>query len=601
MKWIRDGLDIPFNKKVVQPSIPHSSFSLEEILDMRSAIQKLLDLGAVRTCSPSPGQFVSKIFLAPKPNGEKRFILNLKGLNEFITTTHFKMEDHRTASKLIPKDGFLATIDLKEAYLSIPIQPLYRKYLRFKFEGVTYEFTAMPYGLSIAPRVFSKIMKEVITFLRSRGLESVIYLDDILCIGNNFSECNSNVRETLHLLECLGFTINYNKSNLQPQKTCKFLGFLFNTEHLILSLPIDKRNNIAQLVSKFSRLPRCTIREFSQLIGVLVAACPAVKYGWLYTKILERQKYLFLLNHDNSYEAKVYLPDSILEDLSWWSQNIYTTSCPMRTLGYEKVIYTDASLTGWGAYCEGKRANGYWKEEERNLHINFLELMAVLFGLKSFAQYNNNCAILLRIDNTTAISYVNRQGGIQYPHLNNVARQIWQWCEKRNIWLFASYINSCDNKEADEESRRMNPDIEWELSASAYNKILKFFGYPDIDLFASRTNAKCRCYISWKQDPEAMAVDAFTVSWREYYFYAFPPFSMLLKCFRKIMDDEATGIVVFPYWPSQPWFPIMKKLLKSEILYFTPDKNLLRSSFRDYHPLHRQLTLGAARFCGRRS
>lgn len=600
MKWVREGLDIPFSKKVVQQFVPHSSLSPNEKQDMHLAIQKLIDLGAVSACLETPEQFVSRIFLAPKPNGEKRFILNLKCLNKFINTTHFKMEDHRTASKLIPKDGFLATIDLKEAYLSIPVHPAHRKYLRFHFEGIIYEFTAMPYGLSIAPRVFSKIMKEVVTFLRSRGLQSVIYLDDILCIGNNINECESNVQETLNLLECLGFTINYNKSNMKPQKTCKFLGFVFNTESLTISLPLEKRDNIAQLVAKFSDLPRCTIREFSQLIGVLVAACPAIRYGWLYTKILERQKYLFLLkNYD--YDTKINLPEIILKDLIWWSQNIYTASCPMRTLSYKKAIYTDASLTGWGAFCEGRRANGNWKDYERNLHINFLELLAVLFGLKSFARDDHDCAILLRIDNTTAISYVNRQGGIQYPHLNEVAREIWQWCENRNIWLFASYINSKDNKEADEESRKVNPDIEWELSSSAYQQIVEKFDNPEIDLFASRTNAKTQCYISWKPDPEAITVDAFTIDWREYYFYAFPPFSLLLKCFRKIVDDEATGIVVFPYWPSQPWFPIMKKLLNSDILYFSPNKNLLRSSFREYHPLHRKLTLGAARFCGQHS
>jgi hypothetical protein len=44
-------------------------------------------------------------------------------------------------------------------------------------------------------------------------------------------------------------------------------------------------------------------------------------------------------------------------------------------------------------------------------------------------------------------------GGIQYPQLHKIAKQIWQWCEKRKIWLFASYIKSKDNKEADKESR----------------------------------------------------------------------------------------------------------------------------------------------------
>ncbi|CAG9111594.1 unnamed protein product [Plutella xylostella] len=85
-------------------------------------------------------------------------------------------------------------------------------------------------------------------------------------------------------------------------------------------------------------------------------------------------------------------------------------------------------------------------------------------------------------------------GGIQYPHLNNLAKKIWQWCEERKIWMFASYINTNDNKDADEESRKtINPDIEMSLSEEAFTKIVHRLGQPEIDLFASRTNANQRC------------------------------------------------------------------------------------------------------------
>ncbi|CAH2209141.1 jg16987 [Pararge aegeria aegeria] len=171
-------------------------------------------------------------------------------------------------------------------------------------------------------------------------------------------------------------------------------------------------------------------------------------------------------------------------------------------------------------------------------HINYLELLAVFMGLKSFSSQDDNCAILLRVDNTTAISYINCQGGIQFPHLNDLTRCIWQWCEKRNIWMFASYVNTKDNY-ADEESRKINPDIELELSDNAYKIIKKHFGCPDIDLFASRVNAKCDLFVSWKQEPDAYAVDAFTLNWQSKYFFAFPPFSLILKCLRKGIPPPA--------------------------------------------------------------
>ncbi|KAG6456482.1 hypothetical protein O3G_MSEX009753 [Manduca sexta] len=515
------------------------------------------------------------------------------------------MEDYRTACKLIPRRGYLATIDLKDAYFLIPIRLADRKYLRFQFQPhnstkiVTYEFSGMPFGLSVAPRVFTKIMREAIGYLRHRGHKSVFYLDDILCIGDTYQQCYINVKETLNLLKCLGFVINYDKSNLTPRHTCKFLGFNYDAISLNLCLPPDKRSKIMGLIIKFSKLPLCSIREFSQLIGVLISACPAVKYGWMYTKILEQQKYLSLLKYGN-YDTKITPSKVILKDLHWWSRNIQTTVNFIRQPNYDIEIYTDASRSGWGAVSNDAKRSGRWKDTEKIHHINYLELMAAFLGLKSFANELRNCAILLRIDNTTAISYINRMGGVQHAHLNNLARSLWQWCEQRNIWIFASYVNTKENK-ADAASRAVNPDTEWSLSDNAFKDIIRHFGLPKIDLFASRENAKCPKFVSWKQDPDAVAVDAFTLNWNLDYFYAFPPFSLILRCLRKIIDDEANGILVYPYWPSQPWFPLLQNLIVSDVLYLNPNKYLLQSHFRDHHPLHKNLTLGVARLSGGRS
>ena len=69
-----------------------------------------------------------------RPNGSKRFNFNLKELNEFLEVPHFKIEDLRTASKLMTKDCFMSHIDLKNAYFLVPIDEKERKFLRFSFE-----------------------------------------------------------------------------------------------------------------------------------------------------------------------------------------------------------------------------------------------------------------------------------------------------------------------------------------------------------------------------------------------------------------------------------------------------------------------------------
>lgn len=70
------------------------------------------------------------------------------------------------------------------------------------------------------------------------------------------------------------------------------------------------------------------------------------------------------------------------------------------------------------------------------------------------------------------------------------------------------------------------------------------------------------------------------------FFYAFTFFSLALKTLHKIFNDQATGIVVVPNWPSQSWFPVFKLLVVDEMKIFPPDKELLSSNFRETHPLH---------------
>lgn len=568
--------------------------------EMIQAISKLLKLGAISPCVEQRGQYISPVFLTPKSSGGYRFILNLKKFNNFVITDHFKMEDIRTASKLVSTGDYMATIDLKEAYFLVPIDQADKKYLRFRLDQL-YEFNCLPYGLSSAPYVFTKLLKPLLSLLRNKGHTVVAYLDDLLCIGPDFMSCQDTVVTVVKHLENLGFVVNHEKSNLQPRQLCKFLGFEINTQDMVLQLPTEKINKIIALVKEIKRKRSIPIREFAKFIGTLTASCPAIAYSWIYTKHFEREKYLALQKHNDDYDSRMDLNKYLLEDFDWWENITKRVANPLHRHSFDLEIFTDSSLTGWGAVCDDVVARGHWSAHEKTHHINYLELKAVLLGLKSFCENVCNINVLLRVDNTTAIAYINRMGGIQFPHLNKITREIWQWCEARQIFIFSSYIRSRDNTDADRASRHTNIDTEWDLNTNNFQDIVQKFGQPDIDLFASRLNNKCTKYVSWKRDPGAYEIDAFTINWNRYFFYAFPPFALVLKCLRKIIEEEATGIFIIPNWPNQPWFPLFKSLVHSEVFYMKPNKNLLLSPSREHHPLWRNLTLACAILSGRRT
>lgn len=119
-------------------------------------------------------------------------------------------------------------------------------------------------------------MKPVVNYLRARGFVSVIYLDDILCLGDSEDSCSANSCFTRIFLETLGFIINAEKSSVEPARRCKYLDFIVNSVNWTVELPLEKRIDLSTQISRVQNKRILSIREFTQLIGALVAGCPGV-------------------------------------------------------------------------------------------------------------------------------------------------------------------------------------------------------------------------------------------------------------------------------------------------------------------------------------
>lgn len=212
---------------------------------------------------------------------------------------------------------------------------------------------------------------------------------------------------------------------------------------------------------------------------------------------------------------------------------------------------------GWGSVCSdpNKRdtsTQGLWTETEKLMHINYLELKAIHLGLQSLMHSITDTHILhlIRSDNTTAVSCINNKGSSKSV-LDNLSKEIWQWAIDRNIWLSCANIAGTDNVKADELSRKFHVDMEWKLDSGQLKEALALLSVsPDIDMFASQIKYQFSRYVSFKPDPNAYAIDAFSLHWLSHSLYCFPPFSLLPKVLRKIATDKADGVVVAPHWKN---------------------------------------------------
>ena len=182
---------------------------------------------------------------------------------------------------------------------------------------------------------------------------------------------------------------------------------------------------------------------------------------------------------------------------------------------------TDASPKGWGASWGNQKTGGQWSTEESALHINVLELKAVLLTIQTVKIFHSPKSIHLKMDN--ALSYIVKMGGTKNLGMIGLSKEIWDLLISMGTTITVEYLPSRLNKIADWESRNCDDSSEWKLDPQIIHQIYRSVGGPDIDLFASRLSHQLASYISWRPDPGSRAVDALRQSWRIYFGYGFPP------------------------------------------------------------------------------
>ncbi len=591
------GLCLEFeNGLPVQTFIPKPlRFSEQELVFLRSEIASLLEKQVIVEVDHVEGEFISQVFLREKRTpGKYRMILNLKKLNLNMEKIHFKMDTLLSTLAMIEPGMKMLSVDFSDAYYSLAVAPHHRKYLRFEFEGKLYEFKVVPMGLTLAPRFFTKVLKIPLSHMREKGIIIAGYLDDQILMAYSDQEAIEAGTYAAKLFEDLGFTINIEKSVTKPTSIIEHLGFIINSDSMTVTMTDDKVNKIMKLAQECLHSNKLPIRQVAKLIGKFNATRPANVWAGLYSKQLEIDKNLALAGSKYDFEALMEISDSAKVDIQWWLHNLPRLTAPIRTPKPDFVLFTDASLEGWGGHNpqSGQSCGGRWDLNEAKHHINYLELKAVWLSLFSFCRDLKDLHIRIMSDNTTTVACINKQGSTQSFNCNNMARHIWDFAVARNIWLSAAHCPGVLNTEADLASRVFKDETEWTLNQNVFVQICKLLGKPTIDLFASRLNCKVKPYCAWQPDPEAIFIDALLFDWTEYYFYAFPPFSIIHLVLQKIMQEKAEGIVVVPWWPTKPWFTQFANMICADplVIHVTDQTLFLPFSLRT-HPLSGRLRL----------
>ena len=285
------------------------------------------------------------------------------------------------------------------------------RYIRFCVQGIHYQFRAMPFGLATAPRLFTKVMSTVGSYLRKQQIYIHMYLDDWLVKHQDRSLLIQHRTMIINLLQRLGLLINHEKSRLNPTQTLEYLGALFKLKDGIIYPTEIRFLSLQQEISLLTTMTSVPAHKFLRLLGLMAACIYLVPLARLHMRPLQLYFLSFWRPYKDSLETHIPIRDPLLQHAHWWlmRDNIFRGT-PLH-IPSEVVLWTDASLTGWGAHMGNHQASGVWTAQQQTWHINMLEMKAVELALHHFQQQLQRKAVLLRCDNSTVVAYINKQGG----------------------------------------------------------------------------------------------------------------------------------------------------------------------------------------------
>jgi hypothetical protein len=529
-------------------------------------IETLLLKNAIEIAPSSPG-FHSTLFTIPKKDGGLRPVLNLKHLNQFLPIKKFKMETLSTIIHLIRPNDYLTSIDLKDAFHHILIHPSHRHLLRFVWKNTTYQYRTVPFGLSLAPWLFTKMTKPIITWARSQGIRMTAYLDDFLIIAPNahLSQLHTNMIKEKMIQ--LGWLLNDKKSHLSPTQSIQHLGMNINTNTMSISIPGKKIRSIRRQAYHLLYQQHTTVRTLAAFIGTALATQLGNQQARFRTRHLINHLNTARSSNIHSWTQTCNITSTMRQELLWWINQLTNWNGKQMIQHRPTIqIFTDSSTDAWGIVHQQQQWQGQWTLQEQSQHINYKELLVIWKALQVVPLQPHH-HLQLCIDNTSAISYINNFGGTRSKQLNTLARKIWTHCFHNHIHLSTLYVPSQFNP-ADAPSRRMIQQNEWQINPTTFNQINNKWGPHTIDLFASHTNHKLPQYVTWNYDPKAAWTNAFSRNWSTIQgrLYICPPWNLIQPILLRLQHQPRPTTIITPHWPSAPWWPTLTAMARSRPL-----------------------------------
>lgn len=564
VKWLEQGVSFPQERPLERKCFGVNKISEKEEVEWTNMeVDRLCGTGALVEVKEEDLLAISPIRLAPKKGTKKfRLIVNMRGVNRHLKEFKFKMEGLSTVLQLIQPGDFLIKWDLREGYFHVPLGDQASRMCGIQWGGKFYRYTTLPFGCSLSPITFTKVVREVVKFFRKQGIRMVAYLDDFLALFRSREEA-IRVRDQVILptLARLGFLVEDSKSVWEPTQRLEMLGLILDTGNKVIEIPEDKLSKIEDLARSLVSKEKVSARALARVAGTLTSVSRAFPYSKMVTR--EMFNLIDSANRDVwEWEDMVTVSQDVKEDAQWLLQNLRLKQGmalwkPSRSL----TVNSDASFKGWGGQLGTLRAGGQWSLAEQQIkNINSLETLAAEKVLQSFAEHLKGRRVTLLTDSVTAKKFLNNAGG-RDPFRNLVARRVWTLAVQLDILLSVEWLPGKENFVADEESRLEIWD-DWTVRKETFRYLDAKWGPHIFDRLADENNHQVPFFNSRRRCPGSAGMDAFSQDWSGHMNWVVPPFALVGRVLQHLAEGGARATVVIPAWEAQPWWPLLLSLAK---------------------------------------
>jgi len=571
--WVLDviahGIPIPWASTPPRHHSRGYPLNAEDAAFMTAQLEQDLAAGYIKEVTGDTAAIAELHCISPafivRNSHKPRKVLDYTHPNAHVDVRKFKYETLNDLSQVLRPDDSLLVWDIKDAYHHLLLREEDQPFLAFTTLGRVFVPLTMPFGMSLAPYMWTKVMRALVQFLRALGFRIISYVDDFGGAPPAAPGEPATVADTARgyqlvrvVFSSLGLWLHPDKGVHNGSTSAQLLGHVVDTANGLYRLPVARAEKIQALAKQLLRFSAAHQRwvRFSALrvfCGTAVSTTLSVVPARFYLRSLFNS-----LGYRNGRSGDCRLGNQAVADLRWWtglSSTGLTLARPIWPDGPTMLMDTDASCLGWGAVLNhSATARGHHAPDRAALHINLLEMGAIRLALLSFRQLLPPTGVIIRLkcDSMVVLGVLQAQSSPSVALMDEY-RLLRAVLVDLKVELRHEHMASALNVWADRLSREVD-STDWSLAPAAYRRLDAQYGPHSVDLFATELNTRCVRFYSKDLTPGALGANSLHFCWARENAWANPPFNLMGAVIDKVIRERATATLVAPVWRAQPWW-----------------------------------------------